>query len=199
LTPEQVKKINEISKLPKEKQQEELGRFLKTLNKEQIDFLQKQQQGNECPFCLIASGEIESYKVYENNDVVAVLDIKPANEGHVLVIPKNHVQFSTEMDDVGGLFNVANKIAKRIFEVFGKDTNIFVANGVNAGQRAGHLIVHVIPRDKDDGVELEWEGKNVEKKTLDELKGKLFFEDEKEKPMIKMIDEEEYEEGVRIP
>ena len=116
LSEEQIKKLNEISKLPMEKQQGELNQFLKTLNPEQIEFLKKQQfQQEECPFCLIAEGKIESYKVYEDKEVIAVLDIKPANEGHVLVMPKKHAQFSTEIDDVGHLFNIANKIAGRIF------------------------------------------------------------------------------------
>ncbi|HLC57806.1 MAG TPA: HIT family protein [Candidatus Nanoarchaeia archaeon] len=199
LSEEQIKKINEISRLPVEKQQEELNRFLKTLTPEQLEYLQKQQmRGGECPFCLIAEGGIESYKVYEDDGVVAVLDIKPASEGHVLVIPKQHVQRSTELKD-DNVFSAANKIAKRIFDVLGKDTNIFVANGGDAGQRAEHVIVHVIPREKDDGVELGWEGKNIEKKKLEELRNKLYYKEERtEKPEIREL-EEDYEEKVRIP
>ncbi|SRR3989338_3017725 len=197
LSEEQLKKIQEISKLPGEKQQEELQKFLKTLNPEQIKYLQEQQQEQGCPFCLIAEGKIESYKIYEDDFVIAVLDIKPANEGHVLVLPKTHVQKSIDLNDEH-IFSVANKIAKRINEILGKDTNIFAANGENAGQRVGHLMVHVIPRDEDDGLNFEWKGKTVDKKDFDELKKKLHFKEERNKPEIKELDED-FEEKFLIP
>jgi len=197
LSEEQVKKLNGISKLPQEKQQGELQKFLKTLTPEQIEYLKGQQGTGECPFCMIIEGKIESYKVYEDSECMAVLDIKPANEGHVLVMPKKHVQFSTELEQVGHLFTIANNFAKLIFAVMKKDTNIFVANGAAAGQRVGHFIVHVIPREEGDGVKFGWEGKTVEKKRLEDLQELLRVE---EKPAAKIHElEEDYEEEIRIP
>lgn len=197
LTPEQTRKLNEISQLPAEKQQKELQSFLKTLTPEQLAYLRQQQGDGECPFCMIIHGKIESYKVYEDEEVLAVLDIKPANEGHVLVMPKRHVQFSTELDDVGKLFTIANNFAKLISEAFQKDTNIFVANGAAAGQRVGHLTVHVIPREEKDGVEFRWEGKQVEKKRLEELQQLLRVE--AKKPAVQELEIEDYEENISIP
>ena len=198
LNKEQIKKFNEISKLTGEKQQQELQKFIKTLTPQQVEFLKKQQmQGGECPFCSIAEGKISSYKVYEDNELIAVLDIKPANEGHVLIIPKKHVQFSTDLEDVGHIFNIANKIAKRIYDVLKLDSNIFLANGVNAGQRMGHMIVHVIPRKENDKIVFNWNGKELDEKTLEELKNELYFVIEEPK-IIEEIDDN-YEEEPRLP
>ena len=198
LNKEQIKKFNEISKLTGEKQQQELQKFIKTLTPQQVEFLKKQQmQGGECPFCSIAEGKISSYKVYEDNELIAVLDIKPANEGHVLIIPKKHVQFSTDLEDVGHIFNIANKIAKRIYDVLKLDSNIFLANGVNAGQRMGHMIVHVIPRKENDKIVFNWNGKELDEKTLEELKHELYFVIEEPK-IIEEIDDN-YEEEPRLP
>ena len=198
LNKEQIKKFNEISKLTGEKQQQELQKFIKTLTPEQVEFLKKQQmQGGECPFCSITEGKISSYKIYEDNELVAVLDIKPANEGHVLIIPKKHVQFSTDLEDVGHIFNIANKIAKRIYDVLKLDSNIFLANGVNAGQRMGHMIVHVIPRKENDKIVFNWNGKELDEKTLEELKNELYFVIEEPK-IIEEIDDN-YEEEPRLP
>ena len=88
LTEEQIKQISEIAKLPRENQQSEWDKFARTLNEEQIKFLQEQQQATACLFCKIADGSVQSKKVYEDNEIIAVLDIKPANLGHTLVIPK---------------------------------------------------------------------------------------------------------------
>jgi histidine triad (HIT) family protein len=182
---EQIKKINEISKLPPEKQQDELQKFLPTLSEEQVNFLKQQQgqaEGGECFFCSLVEGKVESYKIFEDEKVVALLDIRPVNPGQVLVIPKKHVQFSTELEDVGHVFNIANKVAKKIFENYQLDTNIFLANGTHAGQRIPHLSINVIPRKEGDGAVFNFQGNEMEKEKLLGVKEKLAFEVEKKEP-----------------
>lgn len=124
---------------------------LKNMSPEQIAELQKQN----CIFCHIASGKVASKKVFEDEKCVGVLDINPANPGHVLLMPKEHYAIMPMMPDdiIGHMFMVAKAISHaclRAFRVQG--TNIFVANGVAAGQKAQHFMIHIIPRKEGDGV-----------------------------------------------
>ncbi len=124
---------------------------LKNMSPEQIAELQKQN----CIFCKIISGEIPSKKVFEDEFCTAILDINPANEGHVLILPKEHYQILPQIPEniVGKLFVVAKEISHSILQAFGaKGTNIFVANGQVAGQRAPHFMIHVFQRAEGDGI-----------------------------------------------
>jgi histidine triad (HIT) family protein len=67
---------------------------------------------NNCIFCKIVSGEIPSYKVYEDDDFIALLDIHPQSPGHVQVIPKEHHRWVWDVPNVGEYFEVVRKIAK---------------------------------------------------------------------------------------
>src|SRR3989344_1601038 len=86
----------DFSKLKEEEQKKVLPEFLKKLSPEQIEYL-KQQQAPQCPFCLIAENKIKSKKIYEDNDIIAVLDINPANPGHTIVFPKTHYQILAQI------------------------------------------------------------------------------------------------------
>ncbi len=201
LTNEQLKKLSEISKLPLEEQKRELQEFLKTLSKEQYEFLMKQQQGDSCVFCSIAEGKIGSKKVYEDDSILAVLDINPAGKGHVIVLPKKHFNLLTQMEDVSHLFNVVNTISKVVFDVMkAQGTNIFVANGVVAGQNVNHVLVHVIPRFEGDGINFKWEPKNVKDEELEEIassiRERIVFKEEEKEQVVEKID---YEEEEKIP
>ena len=70
----------------------------------------------ECVFCKIISGEIDSYKVHEGDLVVAFLDINPANDGHVLVVPRKHFESLEEMDEdsLRSMFLVVREIVSKI-------------------------------------------------------------------------------------
>lgn len=176
LTDEQIKKINEISKLSPEEQKKELPEFFKTLNEEQAEFLKNQQGQSQCLFCGLAEGKIESYKVYEDESVKAVLDINPANKGHVLVFPKKHYQFLGEIGskEVGHLFNVVNKLSNKMVEnLKAIGTNIYVANGGGAGQTVPHVAVNVIPRFEDDKIVFGWNPKKIDKKDFEKIVIKL--------------------------
>lgn len=176
LTDEQINELNEIIKLPRHEQAKRLSDFFKKLNKEQIEFL-KQYQTQQCLFCGIVLGNIQSYKIYEDNEFVAVLDINPANLGHILVIPKAHVKNSYEINP--RIFEITNLIAKKMKEKLDADSNIFIANGENAGQKIEHFIVNVIPRYKDDNIELAWQGKKVSQEKLQEIQKILQIKEEK--------------------
>ncbi len=108
----------------------------------------------DCLFCKIVSGEIPSYRVYENEAVYAFLDINPASEGHTLVAPKKHFNSFTDLgaEDIAALFEAAKKVTLALEKAFSANgMNIGVNNGEVAGQEVPHVHVHVIPRKKGDG------------------------------------------------
>lgn len=107
-----------------------------------------------CLFCKIANGEINSYKVYEDNDFLAFLDISQQTFGHTLVIPKRHFDNIFQLDESTStkymtvIAKVAN-ILKDKLQI--NDLNIFNNNGELAGQTVNHIHFHLVPRTKDDG------------------------------------------------
>ncbi|SDC44181.1 histidine triad (HIT) family protein [Pelagirhabdus alkalitolerans] len=113
-----------------------------------------------CIFCKIINGDIPSAKVYEDDDVLAFLDISQVTKGHTLVIPKNHVKDIYETDEATAstLFARIPKIAKALEKSF-EPAGINVLNNTKeaAGQSVFHLHIHLIPRyDEDDGYDAKW-------------------------------------------
>ena len=102
----------------------------------------------DCIFCKIISGELPSSKVYEDNDVLAFLDIKPVNPGHTLVIPKKHFEniHDTPDDIFAKTMVAAKKIADAILKLGAKGVNIGMNNGSAAGQIVFHAHIHIMPR-----------------------------------------------------
>src|SRR3990167_4809113 len=176
LSEEQIKKINEIAKLPAEKQQKTFSEFLPTLTEEQVEFLKGQQGKSQCLFCSLIEGSIDSYKIYEDDKLLGVLDINPANPGHTILFPKKHFQFLGELDNElnGHMFNVANKISSKMVEKLkAEGVTIYVANGFGAGQIVPHISVHIIPRYNDDGIKIEFKGKKVDNESLKKIAEEL--------------------------
>jgi histidine triad (HIT) family protein len=193
---------------------------LRNMSPEQILELQKQQ----CIFCKMVSGEIPTKKVFENDDFVAVLDINPAILGHVLVLPKQHVNIMPQMpeDLVGKLGMVSKLISQALLKgLKANGTTVFIANGAVAGQRAPHFLMHIIPRfDNDnvgmtipDGAITEQELEEIQKKiqpiinSLLGVKQEVVLEEasEEEKEILETDEEaqeessEEKEETVKVP
>ncbi|MBN2453992.1 HIT domain-containing protein [Candidatus Woesearchaeota archaeon] len=127
---------------------------LKNMSPEEIAELQKKN----CVFCQIASGQVPAKKIYEDEHCIAVLDISPANLGHMLLFPKEHYSVMPQLPDelTGHIFGVAKKLSQAALKAFKlRGTTIFVANGMAAGQKAPHVLVHIIPRAFEDGIHLE--------------------------------------------
>ena len=108
----------------------------------------------DCLFCKIVFKEIPNYTVYEDENVLAFLDIHPCAKGHTVVVPKKHFADLSEMSAVdwqdmsGGLANVFSKIQK----VLNPDgMNLGINNGQAAGQAVPHVHWHLIPRWNGDG------------------------------------------------
>ena len=141
--------------------------------------------------CQIVANKIPSYKVYEDELTLAVLDINPANPGHILVMPRDHYSIMPQIpqEEVEHIFLAAKMLSNaclRALEVQG--SNIIAANGVAAGQRAQHFMVHLIPRKENDNLDFEVPQKNIPEKELERIQGMLSESlgkkiMEKEKPM----------------
>ena len=102
-----------------------------------------------CIFCRIARGEIPSYKIYEDENYMAFLDINPINPGHTLVIPKSHYKTITDAPKEvwSGLMALVWDLALKIQKKLDPDgLNIIQNNNVQAGQVVPHIHVHIIPR-----------------------------------------------------
>jgi histidine triad (HIT) family protein len=162
----------------------------------------------ECKLCnSIKKGDLK--KIYEDDKLIVALCPEPISGGHMWVIPKAHYTIIEQIPDfeVGHLFNITNKISISLFEVLqAQGTNIFIENGVAAGQKYSHFLINIIPRMPNDGINLEWQPKQlteeemstVELKVKDDIKTVGYFEEEKQTPIeVKeetqvLSDEEDY-------
>lgn len=112
-----------------------------------------EMQKKNCIFCKIISHEIPSNEVYSDDKISVILDINPANEGHLLILPKIHYQILPQIpeDMIVYLSIMAKRASRVLLKAFGaKGTTVFIANGAMAGQKAPHFMMHVIPRKKND-------------------------------------------------
>ncbi|MDE3838132.1 HIT family protein [Bacillus methanolicus] len=128
---------------------------------------------SDCIFCKIVNGEIPSAKVYENEHVLAFLDISQVTEGHTLVIPKIHKENVYELtpEIARNLFEVVPEIANAIKKTVNPaGMNLVNNNGEAAGQTVFHYHIHIIPRyGKGDGFGAVWKT-NTSEYTPEDLK-----------------------------
>jgi histidine triad (HIT) family protein len=113
----------------------------------------------DCIFCKIVSGQIPAAKIYEDEVVVAFLDIGPISDGHTLVMPRQHVEkvHSCPPELLGQIWNRLGKIAGAVALAAGADGyNVLCNNGRAAGQVVDHLHFHIVPRKTGDGVFAQW-------------------------------------------
>jgi len=116
-----------------------------------------------CIFCKIVSGGISANRVYENEKILAFLDINPVNLGHTLVIPKDHFDNleQTPEEIACEMIKAAKKIGSVLYGAVGaKGFNLGMNNKKAAGQVVGHVHLHVMPRFSNDGLKL-WPGRET--------------------------------------
>lgn len=115
---------------------------------------------SDCIFCKIINGEIPSYKIYEDEYVLAFLDLSQTTKGHTLIIPKQHVNHIFDMDDqtASHLFANVPKISRALQQTFSEmvGINIVNNNGEAAGQTVFHSHIHLIPRYDDDDFNIQF-------------------------------------------
>jgi histidine triad (HIT) family protein len=133
---------------------------------------------DDCIFCSIVNGNEPYSLVYEDAISMAFMTIEPVNDGHVLVIPKNHFAYLADMDEATGahLFTTSQRIAKAIrsTDLKCEGINLFLADGEAAFQEVFHLHLHIFPRYKGDSFKLDanWEYR-PERSQLDVVASKV--------------------------
>jgi histidine triad (HIT) family protein len=106
-----------------------------------------------CLFCSIIAGEVPAHVVLDDDDVVAFLDVRPVFHGHVLVVPRAHVETLPDLPTagVGAYFEGVQRIAVAVRAAMGAQ-GTFVAINNSVSQSVPHLHTHVVPRTKGDGL-----------------------------------------------
>ncbi|MEY4745020.1 MAG: hypothetical protein RL272_965 [Candidatus Parcubacteria bacterium] len=124
---------------------------------------------NDCLFCKIVKGDIPALKVYEDDTVLAFLDIAPVNVGHTLIVPKAHFEncASTPDDAMAAVMRAAKLVGAAALKVTGAHGyNVGINCGAAAGQIVMHTHVHVMPRFEGDGLR-HWPKKAVPQEEME--------------------------------
>ncbi len=112
----------------------------------------------DCVFCKIVAGEIPAQVVYEDDKTLAFLDVRPVNNGHTLVIPKNGSAtniFDVTPEDWAAVMETVRKVSNAIEKSLdARGVNLMMNNREHAGQVVDHVHVHIIPRFVNDGLKL---------------------------------------------
>jgi histidine triad (HIT) family protein len=109
---------------------------------------------DQCIFCQILRGESPASFAYQDDTVVAFMDVQPITQGHMLVVPREHAVLMADLNETAAMrtFRVARKLAAVVRPALGASgVNLFVADGEVAFQDVPHFHVHVIPRYPQDG------------------------------------------------
>lgn len=127
------------------------------------------QQKQQCPFCKIIAGDIPSIKVHEDDKILAIMDINPAADGHILLMPKEHYPIMPLIprDIFEHMFTISTYLLRAIRDAMNvPNASIFIANGGIAGQQSAHFMIHLLPREKGNGLEfLDTIGNNTDTKS----------------------------------
>jgi len=112
-----------------------------------------------CVFCEIVAGRAESSLVYEDEHVIAFMDIRPLTPGHLLVVPRSHADYLEDLDeDLGARLFLAGHRLARALRRSGlpcDGVNLFLADGEAAFQEVFHVHLHVLPRTPGDGFRIK--------------------------------------------
>ena len=113
----------------------------------------------DCVFCKIIAGEVPSFTLFEDDATFAFMDVNPANEGHALVIPREHAAdlYSVSDEALARTTVTAKRVAGAIARTLHPDgLNLVQCNGPAAAQSVMHFHVHVLPRVKNDLLAMNW-------------------------------------------
>jgi len=131
---------------------------------------------DDCIFCKIAAGEIPSRKIYEDSDLIAIMDLNPTSKGHSLIIPKEHCTniYDIDEDIAAKVMKTAKKLATKMTVALNCDGfNLLQNNGETAGQTMFHFHMHLIPRYEGDQVGLTWKPGELTDEMKEEILAKV--------------------------
>ena len=131
---------------------------------------------SDCIFCKLASGEIPTTTLYEDEDFKVILDLSPESKGHALIIPKEHYKNIYDLDETiaAKAMVLAKRMVIRLTEVLHcEGYNIVQNNNEVAGQTVFHFHMHLIPRYEGDKVGLGWKMGELTEQDKQEILEKL--------------------------
>jgi len=131
---------------------------------------------NDCVFCKMVAGQIPVTKIFEDEVVLAFLDIAPVSDGHTLVIPRQHFErlHDCPAEFLGQVGSRLGKIAEAVADGMNSDGyNVLCNNGRAAGQLVEHLHFHIIPRNSGDGVFDRWPSYKYQEGKIDQVAAKI--------------------------
>ncbi|MHC4727290.1 MAG: HIT family protein [Planctomycetota bacterium] len=131
---------------------------------------------DDCLFCKMVAGQIPVTKIYDDEDVLAFLDIGPISDGHTLVIPKQHFEklHDCPSELLGRVCSQLGKIAGAVTAAMNTDGyNVLCNNGGAAGQLVEHLHFHIIARKTGDGIFNKWPAYKYEQGRIDVIAEKI--------------------------
>ncbi len=131
------------------------------------------EDAGDCVFCKILAGAFPLSEVYADDVCVGLMTTEPVNTGHVVVIPRQHYPYLSDMpvDVTGHIFKVGQKLATAIrgSELPCDGINMFVADGEAAEQEVFHFHLHVYPRTSNDGFGFKYDDRHFQKPSRNEL------------------------------
>jgi len=133
---------------------------------------------DNCIFCKINNWDMSSYSVFQDEFIHAILDINPANEWHILVIPKKHYVniFDIEDEYLEKIIACVKSLSNRLKDVYGyENINIVQSTWVVAGQEINHFHFHIMPRKEWDNVNFTYKTDIEAKNHLSDTLNKLTF------------------------
>jgi len=133
-------------------------------------------EADDCIFCKMVAGQIPVTKIYEDDVVLAFLDIGPLSDGHTLVIPKQHFEklHDCPAELLSRFGSRLGKIAKAVAGAMDSEGyNVLCNNGRAAGQLVEHLHFHIIPRNTGDGVFNRWPAYKYQQGKIKEIAAKI--------------------------
>ena len=113
----------------------------------------------DCIFCKIVVGQMPCFKLLEDDRTLAIMDIYPANEGHCLVLSKEHFPTVFDISDeaFAAVSHSVNRVARAVNRALSPmGLNLVQANGPGAQQSVAHFHIHVLPRKPGDALKLNW-------------------------------------------
>lgn len=131
---------------------------------------------SNCIFCKIVAGQIPCFKLFEDADTIAFMDINPVNPGHSLAVAKGHWPTVDVIppDVLAATARTAQRVAKAVVsELKPAGVNLIQANGSGAGQSVPHLHFHILPRRQGDNLAFNWEYRPGDKAEVEAIYKRL--------------------------
>ncbi len=125
-----------------------------------------------CELCNIINGESKAAVLYEDDTTFIAVRDNVLTPGQITVFPREHAPILEMIPDnvLGHCANLANGVSVAVFETLGaKGTNLLVRNGLGAGQNIPHFSIEVVPRQENDGLNLQWEPKQILEDEMDRM------------------------------